>query len=30
MNKYAFIASLFHSTVWLLINWDSTPFSRLF
>lgn len=30
MNKYAFIASLFHSTVLLLINWDSTPFSRMF
>lgn len=29
MNKYAFIASITHSVVWLLINWDLTPLSRM-
>jgi len=29
MNKYAFIASITHSVVWLLINWDQTPLSRV-
>lgn len=29
MNKNALIASLVHSAVWLLINWDLTPLSRI-